>query len=122
MAIGSRGGLPKLIVRLIEQIFGVLGMTAHVPFIGLLGLDHLLPGIVAHSLGRREMWMTVAGNVPRGCLGDGDSNGDKAEQDYKRDDAKSVIGHARNYMADARASTRPAQKFSSSRSRTAEHR
>jgi hypothetical protein len=41
-----------------------LSMTAHIPFIGLLGVKHSLPGLPAQSLRSKKIWMAAAGDIP----------------------------------------------------------
>ena len=52
-----------------------MSVTLHVPLIGLLGRDNFIEGLLTQSLGRRQVWVTVVGDVALGLLGHhGNSN------------------------------------------------
>lgn len=84
----------------------MLSVTLHVPLVGLLGLDDLLEGVMAHALGRSQVRVTMAGDVAGGCLSNRHGDGYEAKQDRESDDAKSVGKHGRDYIAAGPVSAR----------------
>jgi len=105
--VSGGGGLPQLIIRLIEQILGMLSVTLHVPLVGLLGLDDLLEGVMAHALGIRKVRVPLARNVACGALSNSHGDSYEPKQDREREDAKSVGKHGRDYIAREYVHTSP---------------
>lgn len=67
----------ELAIDLVEQVFCLLSMALHVPFIGLLGGDDLLERHLAVTLGGGEIGMACARNIADGFLGDSSASNDK---------------------------------------------
>jgi len=54
------GGSLQLVVNLVEQIFRLLSMTLHVPFVSLLSRKNLLKSSPAQPLSGCKIWMSGA--------------------------------------------------------------
>lgn len=52
MAVGCFGSCLQLVIRLVQQLFGLCGMALHVPLVGLLGGNDLVVGLSGQALGR----------------------------------------------------------------------
>jgi hypothetical protein len=78
--IGRFCSLLQFIVRLVQQLLCVSGMTLHIPFIGLLGVGDLLVGLRSKSLRRGQVWVFVGVHITRG-LGYGQSAGNQTGGD-----------------------------------------
>jgi len=75
VVVGGGGRFAQFAVYLVQEILRFLSVTLHVPFIGLLGRDNFIEGLLTQSLGRRQVWVTVVGDVALGLLGHhGNSN------------------------------------------------
>ena len=89
--VGCLSRLLQLVVDLVQQILGFLGVALQVPLIGLLGGDDFRVSLGAQSLGGREVRMASGRDVIFGALGNGDAsdgeqgcncNGDNPEFDH----------------------------------------
>jgi len=77
----------------------MLSVTLHVPLVGLLCLDDLLEGVMAHALCGSEVRVPFAGDVAGGRLSNSHGDGYEPKEDRESEDAKSVGKHGRDYIA-----------------------
>src|SRR5579872_51589 len=69
--VGSaRCGL-QFVVDLIQKVLGFLRVAFHVPFVGFLRGDYLLPGLLRQSLRGGKVGVACAGNIAGRLLGNG---------------------------------------------------
>ena len=78
----------QLLVRLVQQILGLLSVAIHVPLIGLLRVQNLLPGLVAQSLRGSQIRVAAGRNVLRRFLRDGARSDQEQSAENGSDDSK----------------------------------
>lgn len=84
--VRSLGGLLQLLIRLIEQLFCLLGVATHVVLVGLLGRDNTLIRLLRQTLRGGDIRVTAGVDVAgRGLQGDG-SRADQAESEKAKRD------------------------------------
>jgi hypothetical protein len=89
----------QFVVGLIQQVFGFLRVTLHVPFIGLLRVQDSLKGLPAQPLSGGQIRMSCPGDIPDGPLREG--NASDHEQRSEKSGEKVVSGHRLDYKAQA---------------------
>jgi hypothetical protein len=71
LVIRRLGSHLQLFVDLVQQVLGLLGVPLHVPLVGFLRGDNLLPGLLAEPLSCCQVGVPAAGNVLLRRLGKG---------------------------------------------------
>ena len=93
---GQRSGL-QFLIRLLKQALGLLGVTVHIPFIGVLRCDDFFISLLAQSLSGGNVRMACAGNVPFGLRERQPANEDGSAENSRE---KASFSHRANSNRD----------------------